>query len=319
MAEGVGERPDRAMHRPTDFSRRNWWFVLKRVVVDIGEDDLMLVAAGCAFYAMLAIVPALTALVLVYGLVADPYTVGSQVETMTGVVPAEVQAFLSEQLERLVAQPATGLSWRLALAVALALWSASAGIKGILSALNVAYHEAEKRSLVTFNAVALTFTVGMILGLIIALIAIVGVPAVLAFVGLGAVTDMAVRLGRWPLIGALLMAGLAVLYRYGPSRARARLRWISVGAAVATVLWVAASIAFSWYVTNFGGYNATYGSLGAVIVVMLWLYISVFVILLGAKLDAEIEHETSVDTTTGPARPMGQRGAFVADRVAPHD
>jgi len=156
----------------------------------------------------------------------------------------------------------------------------------MLSALNVACHVAGKRSLLAFNAIALTFTLGMILGLMAALIAIVGVPAMLAFVGLGAVTETLVRLGRWPLIGALLMAGLAVLYRYGPRHARPRLRWVS---------------------------------LGAVIVVMLWLYISVLVIILGAKLDAEIEHETSIDTTTGPLLPMGQRGAFVADRVAPHE
>jgi membrane protein len=319
MAAGAEAAPERRLEGVGEFGPRNWWFVLKRVVVGFGADNLTLVAAGCAFYALLALVPAMTALVLVYGLVADPATVAGQVESLAGVVPADVLGLVAEQLQRLVAEPSGGLSWGLAIALGLALWSASAGMRSLLTALNVAYREEEKRGLIGLGLLGLAFTVAAVVSVFVAIVTIVGVPVVLGVVGLGGVAETLVRLVRWPIIGGLLIIGLAILYRYGPSRARARWRWISLGSIVATVLWLVASIGFSWYVTSFASYNKTYGSLGAVVVLMLWLYISVLVIILGAKLDAETEHETAVDTTTGRPRPLGQRGAAMADHVAPHE
>ena len=308
----------RKLPSPASFRWRNWIYVLKRVLFGIGDDNLSLVAAGCAFYAMLALVPGLTVLVLVYGLVADAQHVGRHLEMLSGLVPGDVMSMLSEQMLRIADQSDANLSWGLAAALTVALWSASAATKSLLLALNIAYREHEKRNLVVFNLVGLGFTLAGIVALVTALATIVGVPAVLGVVGLGQLAEFLMRILRWPLLGALVIVGLAVLYRYGPSRNTPKMRWISPGALTAMGLWLVASILFSVYVGKFADYNATFGSLGAIIVVLFWLYISVFVIILGAKLNGELEHETAVDTTVGTPRPMGHRGAYVADHVARH-
>lgn len=306
----------RAFETPVRLGARNWWRVAKRIVLDLGSDHLSLVAAGCAFYAMLAIVPSLTALLLIYGLVFEPSSVPGQLDVLDGVVPEGVRVLLQGQLTRLADAPQTRLGWSLALTLVLALWPASAGMKALIQALNIAFHEVEKRNLLVFNLVGLGFTLLAIIAMAMALFVILGVPAILAVVGLGTIAEQVMHVARWPLLAVLVVLGLGFLYRYGPSRQEPRLAWVSIGAVVATVIWTLGSVGFSLYIANFADYNQTYGSLGAIIVVLLWLYISAFVIILGAKLNSEMEHETSVDTTVGAPQPPGERGAFVADNVA---
>lgn len=310
----AADRPK--LRTPRDLSLRDWRGVLLRVWNGISTDNISLVAAGCAFYALLAMVPSLTALVVLYGLVADPAVVQQQVDAAAGVIPAEVQTVLADELSEMAGASPTGLTWGLAITLGLALWYSSTAVKSLILALNIAFKQEETRGLIKFNLIGLALTLFLILGVILALITIVGVPAVLAFLGLEEQLDFILRLVRWPILAIFVVLGLSVLYRVAPCRARARWRWVSHGAVLATLIWLAASIGFSIYVSNFGNFNATYGSLGAIVVVLFWLYISAFVIIVGARLNGEIEHATAIDTTTGRPRPLGQRGAFYADHVA---
>ena len=197
----------------------------------------------------------------------------------------------------------------------LSLWSANAGMKAVIDALNIVYDEEEKRSFVQLNLQSLAFTLGAIAFILLALAAIVVLPVVLDFVGLGSGIEWLLALARWPILLVVVVAGLAVLYRYGPSRDKAEWKWVTPGGLVAAVLWLVVSMLFSWYVANFGSYNETYGSLGAVIGFMTWIWISSIVVLVGAEINAEMEHQTARDTTVGPDRPMGQRGATMADTI----
>ncbi|HET6469363.1 MAG TPA: YihY/virulence factor BrkB family protein [Geminicoccaceae bacterium] len=317
-ADGDGGGGDRGQGAaaPREIPARGWWDVLKRVWREAGEDNVWVIAAGCAFFSLLSIFPFITALVSIYGLVADPTQVEEHATMLQGLLPAEAYELIVGQLHDVAASPPTGLGLSLVISIGLALWSASAAVKCVFAALNIAYEEEETRSLVAYHLTALAFTVGGILVILIALGTIIVVPVVLNFIGLGTFGEWLIRILRWPLLGALVILGFAVLYRWGPSRSEAKWRWVTWGSAVATVLWLLASIAFSFYVANFGNYNETYGSLGAVIVVLMWLYVSAYVVLLGAELNSELEHQTARDTTTGPEQPRGTRGAWVADNVA---
>jgi len=301
--------------RPMEIPRRGWWAVSKRIFTQIGTHNLSLVAAGCAFYTLFSVFPAITALVSLYGLVSDPGQVEQQVQAMQGVLPDEALTIVQNQLSTVASASRQGLSWGLGVSLGLALWTASAAIKSLFTALNIVYREEEKRGFIMFAAQGLVFTLAAIVAVLVAIFAITVVPAVLQLLALGSITEPLIRWLRWPLLAGLMIVGLAVLYRYGPSRSNPRWAWVSWGAVVATVLWVVASIGFSLYVANFGAYDKTYGSLGAVVVLMLWLWISVFVVLLGAELNAELEHQTEHDTTIGEPKPVGERGAFVADHL----
>jgi membrane protein len=302
--------------RPTDIPARGWMEVMRRVWNEISKDNMSIVAAGCAFYAMLALFPAVTALVSIYGLVADPGEIEQQVNTMRGVLPEEAVGLVANQAHQVAAGATGTLGWSAALALLLALWSASAGVKTLFTALNIAYEEKETRGLVRFNLTALLFTLGAIVAVVVGLGVIIGVPAVMEYLPLGPLGQWLVRITSWLVLVVLLIIGLAMIYRFGPSRAPANWRWLSPGASVATLLWLLASAAFSYYVANFASYNQTYGALGGVIILLMWLYISAFVILLGAELNAELELQTAEDTTTGAPEPMGRRRAFAADHVA---
>ena len=199
--------------------------------------------------------------------------------------------------------------------LAISLWSANAGIKALIDALNVVYGEKEKRGFFKLNALSLTFTVGIIAFMLLAMGAMVALPIALDQVGLGRLTEVLIKLARWPVMFLAAALVIALLYRYGPSRDTAKWRWVSWGSALAAIVWIVASILFSWYAANFGSYNKTYGSLGAAIGFMTWIWISTIVILVGAELDAEMEHQTARDTTEGKPRPMGARGARMADTV----
>ena len=306
----------RQASRPTEIPSPGWRDILLRVKSEISDDHVSISAAGVAFFGLLAIFPAIAALIGVAGLVLDPASIEQQLAQAATVLPENAAQILTDQARK-VASDSGGATFAAIAGVALALYSASSGMRTLMEGMNIAYDEAEKRGFVRLYATSLALTLVLIVGAIVAMAATLILPAVLATVGLGAVFEALLTYGRWPVLALLMILGLAVIYRYGPSRENARWRWITPGAVVATVLWLIASILFSIYVRNFGSYNETYGSLAGVVILLMWFWLSAFVVLLGAELNAEIEHQTERDTTTGGDRPMGRRGAQMADSVGP--
>ncbi len=305
----------RDAERPRDFPARAWKDILWRVWQQAREDRITLVAAGAAFYLLLALFPALAAFVSVYGFVADPVTVADHIGFLAGLMPSGGIDLIRAQLESLASQDRNALSIGFAIALLGAFWSANNGVKTVFEALNVAYEEREKRSFLWLNLVAFAFTLGAIVIAIFMIAAVGVVPAVLGLLQLDGSAEILISLLRWPLLLAAVAGGIAILFRYGPSREPAKWRWITWGSAVATLVWIAASAGFSFYLQNFADYDATYGSLGAVIGLMFWVWISVLILIVGAELNAEMEHQTAKDTTTGAPAPMGERGAVVADTL----
>ncbi len=310
---GVG----REAQTPARIPWRGWRDVAWRLYEEVSNDRVGMIAGGTTFFLLLALVPALAALVSLYGLIADPATLQSHLASLRGVLPAAAIELLEGELERLVSQRTDELGVTFGIGLAFALWSANSGIKALFDALNIAYDENEKRGIVALNLASLAFTLCGIAFAILAVGAVTALPILLAFLPLGALGKALVSVLPALLLFGVAVLGLSALYRFGPSRAPARWSWITPGSIVAAVVWVAASALFSWYLASFADYTATYGSLGAVIGVMTWIYISMWIVLVGAELNSELEHQTARDSTTGPERPMGQRGAAMADRVAP--
>ncbi len=265
--------------------------VFRRVAGRFFGHRLMTEAAGVTFFGLLALFPALAAFVSLYGFIADPNRLGDQLAAMNGVVPAGGIAIVSDQLHALAGHGRSSLGLGLVVGLATSLWSANAAMKALFDAMNVVYDERERRSFVRLTLLTFCFTLGALGFLMLALLAVVALPVVLNFIGLGGVTDLLLRFGRWPVLMLLLTVALAIVYRYGPCRPHARWRWVSWGGALATVLWVVVSALFSWYVAHFGSYNRTYGSLGAVAGFMTWIWISTIVVLSGAEVDAELERQ----------------------------
>lgn len=311
----AGDGRGRTARGPHEIPRRGWTDVLWRTWEEAGNDRLLSVAAGVTFYVLLALFPAIAAFVSVYGLVADSGTVASHVGALSTMLPGGAVEIVGEQVDRIAGQETGTLGFAFAGSVLLSLWSANAGMKALIDALNIVYEEDEKRSFVRLTLVSFAFTIGAMLFLVAALGVIVAVPVVLKAVGLGETVDFVIRLARWPLLLVAVAVALSAAYRYGPSRAEPRWRWVTPGGLAAAVLWVAASLMFNWYAANFGSYNETYGSLGAAIVFMTWIWISTAVVLLGGELNAELEHQTASDSTSGPPEPLGRRGARMADTV----
>jgi membrane protein len=309
--------PGRGRHAtaPWQIPWTGWKDVLCRVYASVNDNRLLAVAAGVVFYSLLAIFPAVAAFVSLYGLVADASTIDAHLSLASGILPAGAVDVLHEQIAKLAANSDGKLSLGLVAGLAVAFWSANAGMKAIIDALNVVYDEKEKRSFVKLTLVSLLFTFLAILSLMIALAAIVIVPVVFSVFGLSSLWSLAIAVLRWPLLLLLATLALAAIYRYGPSRREARWQWLSVGSVAAALGWLVSSVFFSWYVASFGAYNATYGSLGAAVGMMMWMWISAIVILLGAQLNAEIEHQTARDSTVGVEKPLGRRGAVIADTV----
>ena len=310
-----GQAAGREADRPSEIPPRGWFAILKRVKAEVKEDNVTLLAAGVAFYAMLAIFPAIIAVVTIYGMVADPDQVATQVGEFTKGLPSGADELLTEQLNNVVNAGDRALSIGLAVSLLAVLWSVSGGVQGLVKSLNLVYDERETRGFVKLRGLALLLTLGAIVVVVVALALIAVFPGVIDGLGLGAAGELAASIARWVVLALLVLTALAVVYRFAPDRANPRWRWVSWGAVVALVLWLLGSVGFSWYVDNFGKYNQTYGALAAVIILLLWLYLSAFAVLLGAELDAETERQTARDTTTGPERPPGERDAEVADTV----
>ncbi|MPZ88479.1 MAG: YihY family inner membrane protein [Nitriliruptorales bacterium] len=288
VSRGQGEQ-DRGAGRPGDIPRPDWKDIGLRVKGQMKEDNVSLMAAGVAFYAMLAIFPALIAALTIYSLVADPAQVERQVTELTQPLPDDAASLMTGALTGAANAATGGLTIGLIVSLAAALWTASGGMNGLIGGINAAYDKRESRGFAKLRGLALLLTLGAILAGLIAIGLIAVLPALLGTIGLREVTAAVLRWARWPLLAALVMAGLAVVYRYAPDREKPQMRWVSPGAAIATVLWLIGSGLFSLYVTNFGSYEATYGALAGVIVLLLWLFLSSFVVLLGAEVNNEIE------------------------------
>jgi membrane protein len=303
----------RSATMPSEIPVRGWKDILLRIYEGISEDRILANAAAVTFYTLLALFPGIAALVSIYGLFADPGSIANQLDAASDILPGGAVDVIRDQLTRLASQGSTSLGISFVIGLVISLWSANGGIKALFDALNAVYEEKEKRSFIRLNAISMAFTLGMITFLLIALVGVVALPIALKYLPsfLGSVLNIA----RWPVLLVLVAFGLSLIYRYGPSRREPRWRWVTWGSAFAAVMWLAASALFSWYAANFGSFNKTYGSLGAVIGFMTWIWLSVIVVLIGAKLNAETEHQTARETTTGPEKPLGRRGATMADTV----
>lgn len=299
---------------PWSIPLSGWKDIAYRLFVGFGENRILLTSAGVNYFLLMALVPSLSLFVSLYGLLNDPASVVEQLALLQGFVPPGGLDIIRDQLVRLTSQDSSTLGVTLFFSLAVALWGASAGVKALFEAMNVVYGEAEKRNFFQVNLLAFIFILGGLLMLTVMLAVVVVLPVVLRLFSLSS-HDWLVQLGAYAVMLACLLAALSAIYRWGPSRQEARWRWISFGSCAAALAIVVMSAGFSWYAANFSNYNATYGSLGALIGLLTWMWLSVTIVILGGALNSEIEHQTSVDSTTGDPAPLGERGAHVADTV----
>jgi membrane protein len=306
----------RHAEKPSEVPPRGWLDVLARTKQQLDEDNLTVVAAGVAFYAFLAVVPSLAALIAIYGLVLDPSEIGPHIEALARILPGEVVPLLREQMLRITTDAgAAGIGAIVGFAVA--LYSSANATKALISGLNIAYDELEKRSFFKLSGIAFVLTLGAILGAVLAVGLLAIMPTVLERMYISTKAETVLNWLRWPLLVGGFVFSLAVMYRYGPSRHDAKWRWVSPGAIAAAVLWLIVSALFALYVSKLAGYDKTYGPLGTAVVFMMWLFLTAYVILLGAELNAELERQTKADTTEGAPKPLGERHARAADTVGP--
>lgn len=298
---------------PFEFSARDWWTIIRRTWQEIHHDNVTIVAAGVAFFTLLAIFPMITACLSIYGMFADPGQVQGLMKSVNSVLPAQAWGILQRQITAVITAPNAGLGLGIAISLLVALWSAGAGIRAIMRAMNIAYGETEKRNLVTFYGIASSMTLAVILFVWLSLAVIIGVPAFLAVMKLEGLTVGISRAIPWLLLISVFAFSSGVLYRFGPSRRPAKKRWVMPGIIFTTVTWLLQSFAFSKFIAAFGNYNAVYGSLSAVIILLIWFWLTAYTVIVGAELNAEMERHTTIDTTRGPDRPIGARGAAMAD------
>ena len=305
----------RLARRPLQIPRKGWTDILWRVGMSYFGDRVGFLAGGVTFFIVLSLFPTLAAFVTIYGLFADPADAWDRLQFLYSVLPSGVAQFLGGEMERLAANATTTLTFTLVWTMALSLWTANGAIKMLFYGLNVAYHEVERRNLIRYNLICMAFTVTGLISILVTAGLIVGVPVVLGVVGLA---DEWAHLAplRWPILGVVYVAALTVIYRFGPCRAQARWRWLTPGAIFAALLSVVLSLVFSWFLQTFVR-TASYGPLAAMMGFLLWTWLSVQIIIMGAELNAEIEHQTAIDTTTGDHRAIGERGAVMADSVGP--
>ncbi|MDX5402617.1 MAG: YihY/virulence factor BrkB family protein [Rhodobacterales bacterium] len=278
---------------PMNIRKGGWWDILKRLRTRLTQNHVSIVAAGVAFFGLLAVFPAVTAVISIAGLVLDPATIETELATLADVLPEDAAEIIKSQAEKVVSGAGTGLGLAALGGILVALYSASKGTKSLMEGMNIAYDETEERGFIMLNVVALALTLFLIIGMITAIAALLVAPVLIGALGLPQQVEAVVTYGRWPMLAVSAIIGLAVVYRYGPSRRTPAWRWVSVGAVTATVLWLLGSLAFSIYVSNFGVYNETYGALAGIIILLIWLWLSGFVVLLGAELNSEIEHQTA--------------------------
>ncbi len=287
---------------PAAASGLGWWTILKRTFAEVSSDRVLAVAGGVTFYGLLSLFPAITVLVSLYGLVADPADISQHLQLLSSFLPQGALSIIGEQVTRIAQSDHSTLSVAAVTALLVALWSANAAMKAMMDALNIAYDAEEERGFVKLNLLSLGFTLSAILALILMIVAIAAVPVILQLFNLGVLGDVLLWAGRWPTVFVLMLLGIAVLYRYGPSRPGVAWRWVTPGSLFATFGLVVFSMVFSWYAANFANYNETYGSLGAVIGFLTWMWLSATIVLAGAELNAEIESEARPGRMPGEAK-----------------
>lgn len=316
-AEAESQEPGRgrAARTPSEIPRAGWRDILLRVWHKIGEDNLSLVSAGVALNTLLAVFPAMAVLASVYGMFASPAQVAKEIAPFYGILPHDAASIIQTQLEALARPRDRTLGIGAIVSFIVSVYYSSQGVSALMSATNIAYSERERRSFIKLILVAIGFAVGAVVGFVLMLLLTVAVPLALQRLPVPGFVSMAVLVLRWILLWLFAVLGLAIVYRYAPSRENAQWRWVTWGSVVAATLWLIASVLFSLYVRDFGSYGRTYGALGSVIVLIMWFYLQGYAIVLGAEVNAEAEHQTAVDTTRGPPAPMGERGAYVADTL----
>jgi membrane protein len=307
-----GQYPGAGADKPSEIPKKGWWQIVRRGLKEFSADQMPLMAAGVAFYAFLSLVPTLIAATLVYGLVTGPQQVQEQVKSLASVLPKGATDVVGTQMLDLATAKSSGLGIGLVVSLLFALWSASGGTGNLITAVNVAYDEKDHRNFIKKRGLALLLTLGAIVVFVITASLVAVFPAVASALNIGGIARVGLEALRWVVLLVVIMAALAVLYRLAPDRDDPKFRWTSVGAVVAVVIWVIASVVFSIYV-NFGGYAKSYGSLAGIVVLLMWLWLSIVAVLLGAEINAEMEKQTVRDTTTGPDKPLGDRDAVKAD------
>jgi membrane protein len=304
----------RQAEAPQQIPPRGWMAIAKRTAKEVKADQVPLLGAGVAFYTLLSLFPAIIAGVSIYGLVADPQTVRDQIDKLTQMLSPQTADLVGKQLIEVTSSAGGALGVATVVGILTALWSASSGMKALVTGVNLAYDETETRTFVKLRGLSILLTLGAMLLLTVAGATIAGFPPIAD--NLPVALQWVVSILRFVVLAVLLILGLAALYRYAPNRDKPKWTWVSWGSVVATVLWILASIGFSIYVNSFGNYNKTYGALAGIIILMFWLYLTAVIVLVGAELNTEMELQTARDTTKGPEQPMGERGGHAADHVA---
>lgn len=319
MARAITDYDDRGhgrdADRPQDIPPRGWFDVLKRVVRETSRDNVSLIAAGLALYALLAVFPALAAAVSLYGLVSSPDQIAGQIQGLSGVLPEQAAGILRTALQNLARQQNQALGVGAIIGVVVALWSARKGMVALMTATNIAYDEEEERGFFRQLFVSLAFTLAAVAGFVLVVLLAVAVPIVLRTLAVPDVIQAVIGVLRWVALWFFIVLALAVVYRFAPDRNQPKWRWVTWGSAIAATLWLVGSLLFSLYVQNFGSYGETYGALGGVVVLLMWFYLSAYVVILGAEINAELEHQTRRDSTKGPPEPAGKRDAYVSDTL----
>lgn len=305
----------RTAETPVQIPVKGWMDIAFRLKNEIAKDRIGLIAAGVAFYGLLALFPAIAAIIAISGLLVDPSDIVGQLESLSGLVPSEVITIMTDQATAVAGSRDGGLGLAAIIGFLIALYSASKGMASLMQGINVAYDEDEKRGFIKLKLVTFALTLFLIFGLLIAMLATLALPAILSFINLGPIVEAILTAGLWVALALSTVFGLSVLYKFAPSRNAPEWKWASIGAIAGCLLWVIASAGFALYVGNFGSYNESFGTLAGVIVLLMWFWISAFIILLGAELNAELEAQTRVDTTIGPDMPMGERNAVKADTL----
>ncbi|HKQ13662.1 MAG TPA: YihY/virulence factor BrkB family protein [Steroidobacteraceae bacterium] len=317
LDDGDDRDRGRSARSPEEIPRRGWWDIAVRVKKEMTKDNVDIIASGLALYALLAIFPALAAAVSIYGLFASPADIASHLQLVAGLLPQDAMRILEQQLNQLAQHSQGTLSFGVIVGIALALWSARKGMVALMKVTNVAYDEEENRGFFEQLFVSIAFTIGAVIGFLAVLLLGVAVPLVLSLLSLGSATEIVLLITRWILLFAVAVTGLAIVYRFAPDRHPAQWRWVTPGSLVATTLWVIGSALFALYAQKSGSYGKTYGALGGVVILLMWFYLSGYIIILGAEINSEVERQTKKDTTTGEPQPMGERGAYSADTLGP--
>ena len=317
MNSPSSENRGRSAQVPSEIPRKGWRDILLRTLRRIGRDNLALVSAGIAFNAMLAVFPALVVLLSIYGLFSSPAGVAAEMRPFFGVLPGDAAQLIQDQLQSITSRPVMTLGVGAVVSLAVAMWSSTQGMVALTSAMNIAYRERERRGYLELTGIALMFTMGAMVGLLVMLTLGVALPLLLEQLPIGMAAKALALALRWVLLWIFAAGSFVLVYRFAPCRENPRWRWVTWGSAVGATLWLAIGLLFALYVRNFASYGQTYGALAGVMVLLMWFYIASFAVVLGAVLDAEMEHQTAVDTTTGAPAPMGQRGAYVADTLGP--